>query len=197
MGDACDNCPNKPNPDQADSDFGIPVLPIAATATSESPGYPASNVLKEDCPVDAGESPLCSASRGNDCHTAWLPGALTGNALTVQFTPAHAKGLTWLEGCVAGGFVTSIDLVDDNGTVHADWWTGPDLADWRQSTDHYGHNGPTRFTVDFHEITSFRVASVVMHIKDNVPAQIDAVYLLAADTAGDACDAAPSDPYKP
>ncbi len=193
VGDACDNCPNTANPGQQDSDLGKPTLPISATASSEDVNHPASAVLEEDCPVDAGESALCAESRGNDCTAAWMPSSPVGNMLTVQFDPVRARGIVLLEGCVAGGFVTSIDLIDADSNIHANWWTGPDLSDWYQSSSTRGHNGPTRFAIDFHDVTSFRVSQVVLHIADSVPAQIDAVYLLAADGKGDACDAAPTD----
>ncbi len=191
VGDACDNCPNVANPDQADSDLSTPMLPLSAMATSEAAGHPASAVLAEDCPVDSGTEGVCSAYHGNDCTDAWMPASPSGNVLTLEFDPVQARGLEILEGCVPGGFVTSIDLVDDQNVVHGDWWTGPDLSGWYWRS---GHRGPTKFSIDFHFPTTFRVRQVILHIADGIPAQIDAVYLLAADGHGDACDSSPEDP---
>jgi hypothetical protein len=193
IGDACDNCPSKPNPDLLYSDAGKLVLPVSAVGNSNAPGFPASNVLQEDCKVDEPSGGGCQPYGGASCSTAWMRGGTRGapKSLTVTFAPTRASGLVLIEGCQPGGFVQSVDLVDDGGTVHADWWTGPDLSDWFLGK----HTGPTRFSIDFHTATPFKVQSVILHIRADKPnAQLDAVYLIATDGVGDVCDSSPSDP---
>ena len=189
VGDACDNCPATANPRQGDQDDGVAVYPIAATASSAARS--ADEALTQDCALDQPATATCG-DEGADCATAWMPAnpGATPEWLALEFQPVQARGLVIREGCARGGFVTAIDLVDESNTVHADWWTGPDLADWNDAR----HTGPTTITIDFHRPTPFRVSRVIIHTESAGNEQIDVAYLLAADGVGDACDAAPADP---
>ena len=179
FGDRCDLCPSDADTSVLDRDRQ-PSFYWADSATASS----------EWSAGDWSAQQAVGWPSGNQCEsvaTNWSPLTDSSDPEWLELTfaaPAPIEGVTIQTSGLIGGFVTAIELIDTEGTIHPLPWVGPDLT---------ACGG--ELTVSF-GLTSYAVERVVIHTALAGWEEIDAVGVMLPGAAlpdgrGDRCDLCP------